>query len=167
MKSRPSFFRKHLTNRRKCAAFLLNYFSKKALCYRYRPISKEAHIMVAKGVSKVRSVLKSIIQSVCVQKHAFVKNPKSDFSRERKLPLRKMLEFLLCIEGRTISSKLLNYFRCSLETASSSAFVQQRSKLNSLLFPYIFNTFVQKTDKNITYKEYRLLAADGSVLGSG
>ena len=118
--------------------------------------------MAVKGLSKVKSVLKSIIQSVCEQKHAFVKNPKSDFSRERKLPLRKMLEFLLCIEGRTISNELLNYFRCSLETASSSAFVQQRSKLNSLLFPYIFNTFVQKTDKNITYKEYRLLAADGS-----
>ena len=118
--------------------------------------------MSVKRVAKVKSILKSTIRSVCSKKQMFVKDPKRDFTRERKLPLCKLLELLLCMEGRTLSGELLNYFKYDPEVASSSAFVQQRNKLNSNIFPYMLQMFAEKTDKNITYKGYRLLAADGS-----
>ena len=103
--------------------------------------------MSAKRVAKVKSILKSTIRSVCSKKQMFVKDPKRDFTRERKLPLCKLLELLLCMEGRTLSGELLNYFKYDPEVASSSAFVQQRNKLNSNIFPYMLQMFAEKTDK--------------------
>ena len=40
--------------------------------------------MSAKRVAKVKSILKTVIRSVCRKKQMFVKDPKRDFTRERK-----------------------------------------------------------------------------------
>ncbi len=92
----------------------------------------------------------------------FSSNPEKDFSRERKLPLKKVISILLSMQGGTLTTELLKYFNCSLDTASSSAFVQQRNKQNSFAFPTLFDLFIKKTDSAKLYKGFRLLAADGS-----
>ena len=57
---------------------------------------------------------------------------------------------------------MLKRFDCSLDTASASAFVQQRSKLAPETFPSLFDLFVRKTQPIKLYKGFRLLATDGS-----
>ena len=106
--------------------------------------------------------LDEAVSQLCEVSWMFVKNPGSDFTRNRKLPFRKMISFLLAMEGGSLSNEMLKHFGCSADIASSSAFVQQRNKINADAFPSLFDLFVRKTDKEKLYKGYRLLAADGS-----
>lgn len=110
----------------------------------------------------IRKKLDDSISKFCEVAWMFSSNPEKDFSRNRKLPLKEVISILLSMQGGTLTNELLRYFNCSLNTASSSAFVQQRSKLNSYAFPTLFDLFVKKTDTNKLYKGFRLLAADGS-----
>ena len=110
----------------------------------------------------VKEKLNSAISQLCETSWMFVKDPSRDFTRERKLPLHKVISILLCMEGGSLTGELLRYFGCSQQTASSSAFIQQRQKINEFAFPSLFDLFVRMTDKDRLYKGYRLLAADGS-----
>lgn len=113
-------------------------------------------------IQEVKDKLNTAIEQLCEASWMFVKDPSRDFTRERKLPLHKLIAVLLCMEGGSLTNELLRYFRCSQDTASSSAFIQQRQKLNEFAFPSLFDLFVKNTDEERLYKGYRLLAADGS-----
>lgn len=110
----------------------------------------------------VKEKLNLAITQLCETSWMFAKNPSSDFTRERKLPLREVISILLCMEGGSLTSELIRYFNCSRYSPSSSAFIQQRQKINEFAFPSLFSLFVKYTDKDRLYKGYRLLAADGS-----
>lgn len=92
----------------------------------------------------------------------FSKKPGVYFTRDRKLPFPKLISCLLSMEGGSLTSELLKYFGCSANISSSSAFVQQRSKISKEAFPTLFSLFVKKTDTPKLYKGLRLIAADGS-----
>ena len=113
-------------------------------------------------IQEVKDKLGFAIDQLCKTSWMFVKDPGRDFTRERKLPLHKVLSVLLCMEGGSLTNELLRYFGCSQDTASSSAFIQQRHKINEFAFPSLFDLFVKNTDEERLYKGYRLLAADGS-----
>ena len=110
----------------------------------------------------VKEKLSQAISQLCETSWMFTKDPARNFTRERKLPLREVISALLCMEGGSLTGELLRYFGCSQHTASSSAFIQQRQKINEFAFPSLFDLFVRTTDKDRLYKGYRLLAADGS-----
>ena len=110
----------------------------------------------------VKDKLNLAITQLCETSWMFAKDPSRNFTRKRKLPLREVIAILLCMEGGSLTGELLRYFRCSQDTASSSAFIQQRQKINEFAFPSLFDLFVRTTDKDRLYKGYRLLAADGS-----
>lgn len=110
----------------------------------------------------VKEKLKLAITQLCSTSWMFVKNPNRDFTRNRKLPLHEVISILLCMEGGSLTGELLRYFGCSQHTASGSAFIQQRQKINQFAFPSLFDLFVKNTDKAHSYKGYRLFAADGS-----
>ena len=110
----------------------------------------------------VKEKLNLAITQLCETSWMFAKDPDRDFTRERKLPLREVISILLCMEGGSLTGELLRYFRCSRYSPSSSAFIQQRQKINEFAFPSLFSLFVKHTDKDSLYKGYRLLAADGS-----
>ena len=113
-------------------------------------------------IQAVKEKLNSAITQLCETSWMFVKDPTRDFTRERKLPLREVISVLLCMEGGSLTGELLRYFGCCQHTASSSAFIQQRQKINEFALPSLFDLFVRNTDKDRLYKGYRLLAADGS-----
>ena len=110
----------------------------------------------------VKEKLNLAITQLCETSWMFAKNPNSDFTRERKLPLREVVSILLCMEGGSLTGELLRYFNCNRYSPSSSALIQQRRKINEFAFPSLFSLFVKYTDKDKLYKGYRLLAADGS-----
>ncbi len=117
---------------------------------------------MTQGISVVKKQLDESIRQLCEVSWMFSKNPEKDFTRTRKLPFRKMISFLLAMEGGTLASEMLKHFGCSPDIASVSAFSQQRAKLNSSAFPSLFDLFVRKTDSHKLYKGFRLIAADGS-----
>ena len=110
----------------------------------------------------IKRKLADAITQLCEVSWMFVKKPGQDFTRKRKLSFEKMVSFLLAMEGGSLTTELLKYFGCSVDVATSSAFVQQRGKIDSSAFSALFDLFVQKTDKEKYYKGLRLIAADGS-----
>ena len=110
----------------------------------------------------IKHKLTEAIMQLCEVSWMFVKKPGRDFTRKRKLSFDKMIAFLLAMEGGSLTTELLKYFGCSADIATSSAFVQQRGKIDPSAFSSLFDLFVQKTDKEKYYKGLRLIAADGS-----
>ncbi len=110
----------------------------------------------------VKEKMDESLAELCDLSWLFSEQPDKDFSRERKLPFSKVVSFLLAIEGGTLTNELLDHFGCCTNTASASAFVQQRGKIMPEAFSTLFNFFVQKTQPFRFYKGYRLFAADGS-----
>lgn len=113
-------------------------------------------------IASIKQELDAAITQLSEAAWMFSKNPGKDFSRNRKLPFRTVISLLLSMEGGTLTTELLDFFGCSADAASSSAFIQQRKKINQEAFPSLFRTFVRKTDAIRTYKGLRLIAADGS-----
>lgn len=113
-------------------------------------------------ISSLKAILNESLDSVCNSSAMFSEHPGIDFSRNRKLPLKKLLSFILSMEGGTLKTEMLRHFGCSANIPSPSAFVQQRAKINSDAFPALFELFTQKTDANSTYKGLRIIAVDGS-----
>lgn len=115
-----------------------------------------------KRIETVKRKLDSAISQICEVSWMFSKKPGVFFTRNRKLPFSKVVSCLLAMEGGTLSTEMLKYFGCSADIASSSAFVQQRSKISEETLPMLFSLFVKKTDSPKRYKGLRLIAADGS-----
>ena len=102
-------------------------------------------------IKSIKAALDASVNAVCNSCAMFSKHPGSDFTRTRKLPLRKLLSFILSMEGGTLKTEMLRHFGCSAEISSPAAFVQQRSKINSEAFPALFDLFVQNTDNDLTH----------------
>jgi hypothetical protein len=93
----------------------------------------------------------------------FAKNPGHDFIRNRKLGFTTLMSFLIGIKGGTLDDEIEDYFS-EEEVMSSSAFVQQRNKLNDYAFPHLLQEFNKRTSSydNKKYNGRRILAIDGS-----
>lgn len=113
-------------------------------------------------ISSTKQKLDEAISQLCTISWMFTKDPSRDFTRKRKLSFCDVISALLCMEGGTLSSELFRHFGYGAQTASVSAFIQQRSKIHHSAFSTLFQFFVQNTDRALLYKGYRLLAADGS-----
>jgi len=117
--------------------------------------------MIGKS-TEVKKQLNNAINQLCKNSWLFSERPGKDFTRARKLPFRKMISFMLAMEGGSLTTEILKHFDYSVDIASSSAFVQQRAKIHSEAFQSLFDLFVQNADTNKRYKGLRLIAADGS-----
>ena len=71
---------------------------------------------------------------------SYLTNNENYFSRERKLPLKTMIEAILYMGSNAIKDELYDFFDFK-NTPTTSAFVQQRKKINADAFRFLFNTF--------------------------
>ena len=91
-------------------------------------------------------------------------DPDKDFSRNRKLDMETLIKTIVFSSGKPIREELYDYFNYSVDTASSSAFVQQRAKLKPEAFEHLVKEFNKAYPCTETYKGFRLIAVDGSDL---
>ena len=106
----------------------------------------------------------TIINEMSEKPWLFAKNPKKDFTRNRKLSFKTLITLLLYMGGNSIGNELYKYFDFNVTTATTSAFVQQREKLLPCALEYLLHKFTNSFDHIKTYKGYRLLAVDGSSI---
>lgn len=122
---------------------------------------KEARFM--KNTPKNLKVqLDSSIANLVSTSRLFVRNPDKDFTRKRSLPLSTVIEILLSLGGNSLNKELLSFFNYNSDVVSSSAFVQQRSKLLSEALGFLLIDFVDSVSNLKTYNGYRFLAVDGT-----
>ena len=114
--------------------------------------------------AKEKKRLKSIIKKMAQNRTQYVKSGKRDFTRNRKLDFETVLSILLTLDGGSSAASLLEYFKFSNKSVSSSAFVQQRNKLKTEAMEYLFHAYIDSMPSIKTFKGYRLLAVDGSDL---
>ena len=97
--------------------------------------------------------------------HLYLTDDKDFFSRNRKLPLKTLVESILFMGANPIKDELYDMFNFK-DTPTSSAFIQQRKKLHYNAFKFLLESFNKKTysSKNKLFKGYRLFAIDGSSI---
>jgi hypothetical protein len=112
--------------------------------------------------TEVKEILSHIIKTLSDDPSVFLQNPSKDFSRNRKLSFESIIKLMIGMGGNSLCKELYDWFDYSEDTASVSAFVQQRNKISSKAIEYIFGEMVKQCDEQILFKGYRLLAVDGS-----
>lgn len=112
----------------------------------------------------LKKVLLSCINDLNKFRDNFIYNPDSSFTRYRKLSLIETVKLIISMETGSLKDELYKYFGLSNHVPTSSAFIQQRSKIKIEAFQYLFDAFNQKTNKLHLYKGYKLIAIDGSTL---
>jgi len=112
----------------------------------------------------IKERLTSLINEMSATSWLYTKNPGKDFSRNRKLPFETVVHLLISMGGNSIYKELLEAQGYDVNTATSSAFVQQRDKILPAAFEFLFHEFTQSYTDIKTYRGYRLLATDGSSL---
>ncbi|MBD5515513.1 MAG: IS4 family transposase [Lachnospiraceae bacterium] len=109
----------------------------------------------------VKNLLLKHVQAIEQNKKNFVNDPARDFTRTRKLSFSDTVMMVISMECGSVRSELLKYFSYSPDTASSSAFVQQRGKIKPDAFKALFQSFSAQLPSP-TYREYHFFAVDGS-----
>jgi len=119
---------------------------------------------MAKDAITLKKELMYLIEEMARSPALFVQNPAKDFTRERKLALDRMLSMMISMGGNSIGKELLDFYEYDAETATTSAFIQQRKKILPFAFEFLFHEFTSAAAEPKTYRGYRLLAIDGSDL---
>ena len=116
-------------------------------------------------IKSISDSLKHFIDELSDNPGLFLRNPKSDFSRNRKIDFKTFIGITLNSGGCTMNKELLDYFDFDADTPTVSAYTQQRSKVLPEAFEFLFRSF---TTENIvtknTFHGYKLIACDGSNL---
>ena len=109
----------------------------------------------------IKKLLISEINKVASEPHNYCTNPDTDFTRNRKLSMEKMLQGIIGMESKSLTNELLDLFDASAETPSASAFIQQRDKIRPIVFESIFKNFSKKL-MNSFDNDIPVFAIDGS-----
>lgn len=112
----------------------------------------------------IRKILKKTVSEISSNPQVFSNNPEKDFSRTRKLPFEKVVNFVLSMSCKDLKCELMDIFNYNRDIPTVSAFVQQRNKISSNAFETLFKNFTSSFTKQQLYKGWRLLAVDGSDL---
>ncbi len=109
----------------------------------------------------IRKLLMREIEKVSESVEEFCLNPGTDFTRNRKIPVDKLMLSIIGMESGNLTNELLDCYDVSPDTPTASAFVQQRLKLKPEAFETVFHGFSQKINKTNHY-EIPIFAVDGS-----
>ena len=112
----------------------------------------------------VKRALNNAIQEITDYKWLYSVRPGKDNTRNRKFPFKKMISSILAFRGGTLNREIMDFFGLDSNIGTSSAFIQQRSKILPEAFECLFQHFTSQVDENKIYHGLRLLAVDGSDL---
>lgn len=101
------------------------------------------------------------IKNVASEPRNYCSNPDTDFTRNRKLSMEKMLQGIIGMESKCLTNELVDLFHASAETPTASAFIQQRGKIKPTAFETIFKNF-SKELMTLADNGIPVFAIDGS-----
>ena len=109
----------------------------------------------------VRKLLNSEINRVASNPKDYCVNSGINFTRKRKLPMKKMLSGIIGMQSGSLTNELIDLFDASPEAPTASAFAQQRNKIKPDAFKSIFDGFSDNIINELSI-EMPILAVDGS-----
>jgi hypothetical protein len=129
-----------------------------------KPLEKRGGYAMNEYANSLKETLTSLIREMSALPAPYVKNPEKDFTRKKKLPFETVMQLLISMGGNSIYKELLESQGYNVNTATTSAFVQQRNKILPSAVEFLFHEFTQSHTNIKDYRGYRLLAIDGSDL---
>ncbi len=120
--------------------------------------------MQDKFLKTLRKTLESCIHELDSIHSRFVRNPDADFTRNRKISFSDTCWFLIGLQGKSLPNEILDFFDHSVSAPTSSAFIQQRKKILSEAWEFLFHSFEQACSpfSGISRYGFRIYACDGS-----
>ncbi len=115
-----------------------------------------------KYAKSIKRKLDQCIQKLLWNRKEYVHNPKRDFTRNRKLSLRTLIELLITMGAGSQNKEILEFFKFDVKLPTASALIQQRNKLKPSGLQFVLQEFSKSFKKIRKYRGYRLLAVDGS-----
>ncbi|MBO4498207.1 MAG: IS4 family transposase [Lachnospiraceae bacterium] len=112
---------------------------------------------------KVKELLFSQIKRVASNARYFCNNAEKDFTRKRKLTMEKLLTGIIGMGSGNLTNEITDMFNGSKEAPSASAFCQQRCKISSEAFDFLFRIFSMRLSESLD-DEMHILAIDGSKI---
>ena len=110
---------------------------------------------------QIKQLLLSEINSLLDQRDAFLVNPKSDFTRTKKLSFEQTILFPMIAASGDIANELLDYIG-EENLPLPSAMVQRRNQVKPEAFIELFKRFTSNVQLPKTFNGYQLVACDGT-----
>ena len=121
-----------------------------------------SEVYIMNNFKHLKNVLNYNIKKMAECAAIFCENPEKDFTRDRLLNFENTIRNVICMGSGSLKDELLNLHYHSIQTPTSSAFIQARDKIKVEAFKILLERFNDKTHIDKLYKGYRLLAIDGS-----
>jgi hypothetical protein len=128
------------------------------------PLKNEEVSPMNEYANSLKETLTSFIREMSAAPAPYVKNPEKDFTRKKKLPFETVMQLLISMGGNSLYKEILESQGYDVNTATTSAFVQQRNKILPSAVECLFHKFTQSHTDIKDYRGYRLIAIDGSDL---
>ena len=109
-------------------------------------------------LSRLKTELLSCIKNVSMSPMDIAVDPDRHFTRNRKLPLFEVIRCIVAMGGNSIKQELLDILGYSPNTATSSAFIQQREKLKPEALKMVMDIFNGRCSKYWKKEDFRVLA---------
>lgn len=125
-----------------------------------RKISKESE----KQIKALRRQLNETIQETVALAPYCCRNPEKDFTRNRKLPFEAVLKQVLTLQNDALQNELFQFFQSEKDAPTKSAFIQQRHKIKTEAFTFLYHTFMKGVETGSRFHGFSLYACDGSTV---
>ena len=113
--------------------------------------------------NELKNCLLKIIDEMALSSDIFNLSGKPAFCRKSKFNFSTLIQFILSFGSSSLGHEIGEFFEYRKGVPTVSAFVQQRKKLSYTALEHLFHRFNECTlKKPVLYKNYRLLAIDGS-----
>lgn len=115
-------------------------------------------------ISGLRTMLNNSIKATCKIAPYCCKNPEKDFTRVRRLPFESVIKQILAFQNKALQNELFDFFENQKPAPTKSALIQQRHKIKTEAFDFLYHTFMEKVKPEHLFFGYSLYACDGSVI---
>ena len=115
-------------------------------------------------ISEFRTMLNNSIQATCQIAPYCCKNPEKDFTRTRRLPFESVVKQVLTFQNKALQNELFDFFENQEMVPTKSALIQQRHKIKTEAFDFLYHIFMDKVKLKQLFHGYSLYACDGSTI---
>lgn len=115
-------------------------------------------------LTSLHTTLSNCIEELDAIHDLYVQHPGRDFSRIRKISFPDTCWFLIGLQSKSMPNEILDFFDHNVSAPSSSAFIQQRKKILTEAWEFLFNSFNQAYSRFLkpSMYGYNIYSVDGS-----
>lgn len=141
--------------------YIMEWDSKGGPCRECMTFTSRRCLM--KTPAQIRSTLHLCLKEMESNIGNFVKRPGQDFTRRRIGSFSDTILTIMTMEAHSLNRELFEYYNpLHRIPLTKSAFIQNRSKLNSSVFTHLLKSFNSKHPFREQYKGLHLIACDGT-----